>query len=126
MTEAKTRVQALLKERGYTCQEDEKAFDLIERYMLEAGLAISISEETHKQQDKVIADLRSNIVELQKEVSHLTHTGTPTKGSAEVNQHMLELLKESASGFSDHFHYRSYCLRVSQLTTSIEGVQIAT
>ncbi len=38
-----------------------------------------------------------------------------------VNEQAIELLKESAAGFSDGLHFRSYCYRVMQFIESIKG-----
>ncbi len=120
--EAKDRVQTLLKERGYACQEGEKAFDLIERYMLESGLAMGISEATHKQQDETITGLKDQILKLQTEVAHASNESAPAEPAT---GHLVELLQESAAGFSDGMHYRSYQHRVKIAVESVQGVQIA-
>jgi len=127
--DAKARVQAKLKAEGYTCAEGEKAFDLIERYMGDATTTQSQLKNQLDQADETAEGLK---VMLDDAMDHkddaqakLLMMVNAREGEPEQHiSHLIELLKESSSGFADGLHYRSFCLRVTQAIEKIEGPAI--
>ena len=143
---AQIRVKQLIIDSGFEVQPKEKDFNFIERYLLAMQSNQAIAASEHKATDDSNNEcnelLRATIEELESAVIQietlkeqvLFAESEQGENNNQENQELasdelsseevtftnkcVDLLKESATGFADGLHFRSYCYRVMELVES--------
>lgn len=99
---------------------------------IECGELLKDTIERLEEATAEIELLREQIIALENDeenqkltIKKTGHDSQETNENQEVtesvNEQAVELLKESAAGFSDGLHFRSYCYRVMQFIESTKG-----
>ena len=147
-TDAKDLVFESLLAQGYKAKRGEKQFDVVLRFMHGVGEKTQLSIDSAVEQaiianqptdldeqddyqlkivdleDQVKIQVDKNIdLEQQLERASEMFEKNKTNSGVVINSHMHELLLESAAGFSDGLHYRSYCHRVMALSEAINKIK---
>jgi hypothetical protein len=144
---AQNRVKQLIIDSGFVIKKSEKEFNFIERYLL----SIKESDQQLEKSGNECAELLTGTIEqLQKSDLENTllkeqiiafeqaeenqqlnekKTGSENQENEQkqevtntVQQEAIDLLMESAAGFSDGLHFRSYSFRVMKYIKSLEEV----
>lgn len=146
--DAKDLVFNALIAQGYKAKRGEKQFDVILRFMhgvddktkesidsaVEQALIADQSTDFDEQDDiqLKIVDLEDQVkiaveknIDLEQQLERASEMFEKNKTNSDIaiNAHMFELLLESACGFSDGLHYRSYCHRVNSLAEAINQLK---
>lgn len=147
-TDSKDLVFESLLAQGYKAKRGEKQFDVILRFMhsvddktkesidsaVELALTTTQPTDIDEQDDfqLKIADLEDQVkiqvdknIDLEQQLERASEMfeNNKTNSDIAINCHMHELLLESAAGFSDGMHYRSYCYRVMALSKAIKELE---